>query len=299
MTHRESTQGEQENRLDAELLRRQLRGELHRARVEAGLTQKAAAEMLDWSVSKVVRIEQGVVPVAPSDVRVMLSLFGIDKEEVVDVLMALARDARKPGGWGQYEDIVSQPFKLLIVEESSAAHVWKYEPSVVPGYFQTDSYARALLTALGYSGRDFNRRLEIRSKRQEAIEASPGELHVIIGETALVRTVGNDGEMREQIRYLRSKGEEPKIDLYLLPFSAGAHPGMGGAFTVTQFDDKTLTDSLYLQDAELRSTSLDRAEQIQHYLNLFAELQGRATKTGAFSEHMDRIMREHYPSLHS
>ena len=73
-----------------EVKKRRLRVALRHARADANLTQKAAADELVWSVSKIVRIEQGTVPVAPTDVRAMLHLYRVTDQEQVDALVELA-----------------------------------------------------------------------------------------------------------------------------------------------------------------------------------------------------------------
>src|SRR5262245_2951824 len=58
-------------------MRLQLRVELKRLRVGAGLTQKAVADSLDWSTSKVIRIENGSNAVSVSDLRALAGLYGL------------------------------------------------------------------------------------------------------------------------------------------------------------------------------------------------------------------------------
>ncbi len=86
---------------NAEFLRHQLRIALRRARAGAGMTQKAAAERLDWSVSKTVRIEQGVVPVSTGDAlqqRRLVELTGYIREVWGWVQVPFRRAGRPSGG---------------------------------------------------------------------------------------------------------------------------------------------------------------------------------------------------------
>ena len=287
--------GRTPDQLSAEVLRKRLRIALKNARVKAGFTQKLAAEKLDWSISKVVRIEQGTVPVAPTDVRAMLQLFEVTEQARIDELVVLAREAREAKSWADYDDILSPAFRELIGSEAAASSIWKYEPSVVPGYFQTAEYAHQLLSIFWPTPTDLNRRAEVRSKRQEILDrANRPEFHVIIGEAALVRPVGDKAVMREQITHLIELSTQPGINLWLLPLIAGAHRGMGNAFTVLQFDDPDLDDSLYLEDAEKRSTARDEDEVIKSHLELFNQLRVMAEKLGSFEEHASRIVQELY-----
>jgi hypothetical protein len=225
----------------------------------------------------------------------MLGLFGVTDEGRVESLVTLARDARDAKSWAEYDDIISSAFKEMIGQESAATSIWKYEPAVVPGYFQTGEYSRHLLTAVGHGPEEVSRRAEIRSKRQLILDLEQRpELNVIIGEAAFRRTVGDSAIMREQIKQLIEYSKRPGISLYMLPFSAGPHRGMGRAFTVLQFAGDDLDDSLYLEDAEKRSTSREDPQEVANYLQLFTDLEEMAERTGTLEEHATRILHELY-----
>jgi len=277
-----------------EVKKRRLRTALRQARIDARMTQKAAAEHLVWSISKIVRIEQGTVPVTPTDVRAMLQLYSVTDEARINELVDLAKEAREDKGWSGFSDVLSPESLELFGNEPSAKVIYKYEPSVVPGLFQTQEYARSLLRALGNSEEQIDRRLEARTQRQQLLDSPHRpELNFILGETALSRPVGGEDVMREQIAHVLELAKVDDISVLLLPFAAGPHRGMGGAFTVLQFDDPLLPDLLYLENAERDSVSRDEEGEIKKYLELFVELQIMATTHGSLEEHVDRILREH------
>lgn len=279
-----------------EVQKRRLRTALRQARMDADMTQKAAAGQLFWSVSKIVRIEQGIVPVTPTDVRAMLHIYEVTDSAEIDSMVDLAKRAREDKGWTPYSDVLSPESLDLFGNEPAARVIYKYEPSVVPGLFQSQDYARALLRAVGNSDRQINRRLEVRSQRQQLLESQQRpELNFILGETALVRPAGSAEVMREQIAHLRELAEIPDINIWVLPFSAGANRGMGSAFTVLQFGDPLLLDLLYLEGPEGESVSREETDKINDHLELFVELQEMASKYGTFEDHLDRILRERYP----
>ena len=278
-----------------EVKKRRLRGALRQARIDASMTQKAAAEQLVWSTSKIVRIEQGIVPVTPTDVRVMLQLYRIADEPRIDELVELAKDAREDKGWSAFNDVLSSAALELIGNEPTAKVIYKYEPSVVPGLFQTQEYARALLKALGNSEYQIDRRLEVRAQRQELLDRPiRPELNFILGEAALSRPVGGDDVMREQLAHLLELSKVNSISIFLLPFSAGAHRGMGSAFTVLQFEDPLLPDLLYLENAERESISRDEEGEIKKYLGLYIELQDMATRFGSLEDQVKKIRSERF-----
>jgi transcriptional regulator with XRE-family HTH domain len=90
--------------------RRRLRTELKRARQQAGLTQEAVAAEMDWSLSKIIRIETGAVGISTNDLTALLRLYRIDSAERANQLVALARAARQQSWWSKYRGSVSPAY---------------------------------------------------------------------------------------------------------------------------------------------------------------------------------------------
>jgi transcriptional regulator with XRE-family HTH domain len=80
---------------DPEAMRRRLRTELKRLRVERGLTQRDVTRQLDWPHSKIIRIEQGADAISVFDLYTMLQLYGIDGECRIEPLAGLLAASRK------------------------------------------------------------------------------------------------------------------------------------------------------------------------------------------------------------
>ena len=78
-----------------EVMRRRLRVALRKAREAIDLTQRKAAEALDWSVSKIIRIEQGAVAITPVDLRALLEVYGVTDKDLVEELVGLARESKR------------------------------------------------------------------------------------------------------------------------------------------------------------------------------------------------------------
>src|ERR671926_1562016 len=74
--------------------RRRVRLAIREARDAAGLTQSQVAEAMEWSHSKVIRIENGEVSISPNDLRPLLNYLGVKDRTVVADLVADARIAR-------------------------------------------------------------------------------------------------------------------------------------------------------------------------------------------------------------
>lgn len=269
--------------------RRRLRSALREARKQAGMSQPAVAKALSWSTSKVVRIEQGVVPVTPIDAKAMLALYGVADETRVDSLAKLAIETRELKGFLEYEDVYAPDVLEIFRSESSAQAIYKHEPTVLPGLLQTEEYGHALLLALGNSEDIARRKLAARSERQVILERPDRpELNVVIGEAAVSRPVGGLGVMKRQLDQLRKYAQRDDINLHLLPFSAGAHRALGEAFTILQFSDPEDPDVLYVENARRLAVSHDTPE-FEKYFNLFADLQDMADEAGDFVATLDKI----------
>jgi len=277
-----------------ELMRRHLMGTLRRHREAAGLTQKDAAEALDWGTSKIIRIELGTVGVTPVDLRALLELYKVTDEAEVSELVRLARSSKKPT-WRTYKDVYSPASLTLFGYEGAAEVIYKYEPTFMPGLLQTEEYARALLAGMGHEEREIERMVSARLERQELLDHDPHpKLEFILGEAVVNRAVGGRGVMRRQLEWLGVLAERPGISLQVLPFSAGAHPRMGGAFTILQFADENIDDLLYLENAGGTSVSRDDPDLIADYLKDFLKLQGLASKSGEFARIIGRAVKERF-----
>jgi hypothetical protein len=72
-------------------------------------------------------------------------------------------------------------------------------------------------------------------------------LWAVVDEAALRRQVGGPKIMYAQMQRLIEVAELPNVTLQVLPFSAGAHAAMAGAFTILRFADTTLPDVVYVE----------------------------------------------------
>jgi transcriptional regulator with XRE-family HTH domain len=257
--------------------RRRLAAELRTLREAARLTCEEVAEHLECSASKISRVETGRVSVSPRDVRDMLSLYGVD-EERRESLVQLARESRQKGWWHAYSDTIQPWFATYVGLEDASAEIRTYEVSLVPGLLQTEDYARTVISAGNITGaqEDVERRVALRMARQPALTgADPPQLWAVLDEAALRRAVGGPGLMRLQLDHLAECAAMPNVAVQVIPFGAGAHPGMGKPFVILGFRERADPDVVYLED--LTSTLyLEDADEIDTYNRLFNHLRATA-----------------------
>jgi transcriptional regulator with XRE-family HTH domain len=228
---------------------RRLALELLRRREAAGFTREEAARHLEWSTSTIFRIETGRSRPQPGNVRVLLELYGVSGPER-DGLIRLAREARQPGWWHSFRDVLPNPYEVFIGLEAGAASIRNFEPVVVPGLLQTEEYARQMSRGgpRELDRDDIERRVQVRLERQRILtrEDRP-RLWAVIDEAVIQRVVGGPEVMREQLRHLIDSAEQGKTTLQVVPFSAGAHAGTTGPFIILDFPEPTDPAVVYVE----------------------------------------------------
>lgn len=265
--------------VDPAVQRRRLRVELRRLRLDRGLTQKDVAERLEWSLSKMIRIETGQVGISRGDLRTLLDEYDVSDPVEIDALAAMAKEGRRQQ-WGPYRDILNADFLTYLNFEGSASVIRQGEPQVLPGLLQTEEYARAVIAGVGgadLSGQTVERQVEVRMKRQEIVERpDPPQMHFIIDESAIRRPAGGATAMRRQLSRLEELAALQHVHLRVIPLSAGVHPGLRGSFVILEFSDPADDDLLFLESGQSSLATKDSPEDIAIYRQDFDTLEGIA-----------------------
>lgn len=213
--------------------------ELKRLRDAAGKTQAEVAKYVGTPSTTISKIENGERNAPIPHLKLMLQLYQVDPAHA-EALIKLAEQAREPGWWAAYSDDLPKWFREYVRVESGARQVWTYEQGYFPGLLQTRSYTEAITVATNIS-ENAERFARVRATRQQRLTGEePLILRVVLDEAVLRREVGGPDVMREQIARLREAMSQPNITVRVLPFSAGAHPGLTGSFIVLRFAEKAM-----------------------------------------------------------
>jgi transcriptional regulator with XRE-family HTH domain len=258
---------------DPNVQRRRLKNALREHREQAGITQREAAATLDWSLSKLIRIEAGAHGVSVTDLQALLNLYGVTERGVTASLKELARASRGKPWWHEYRDIVSPQFATYLGHESSASGLTAFHPFMLPGLLHTEAYATTVLSVLRDPERT-DRIVKLRVKRQQQLFADQAvRLVFLVNEEALYRWIGGRDVMRNQLEHIRDIADRPNTEVKIVPFSAGAHPGLLGSFTVVRIDDHDLDERLvFLESMNGDQLIRDDREHIERYESYAAEL---------------------------
>ncbi|MGW1159955.1 helix-turn-helix domain-containing protein [Streptomyces sp. NPDC002519] len=274
--------------IDPSLNRRRLRIELRKAREQAGLTQRDAADALEWSLSKLIRLEAGTVSLSVTDLRALLQLYGVTDPGVVTGLEEAARGSKGPSWWAPYNDMVRPQFAQYLGYESAATSIRFYHPSVIYSLLQIEDYTLAQL-APRENGELARRSAELRTTRQERIfDGDNGpDVQIVLDEAVVRRVIGGPGVMRRQLEHLKTMSRHPRVSLRLLPFTAGAHYSMGASFTLLGFTDGD--DLLYLEGATGSVANRDDLGLTARYQECFEDISTKAYEGDRMIELIDAV----------
>ncbi|MEV4703646.1 helix-turn-helix transcriptional regulator [Actinoplanes sp. NPDC049316] len=225
--------------------RRRVRLALREAREAAGLTQQQVADEMEWSLSKVIRIESGEVTIAPNDLRPLLAFLKVKDKDVISSLLVDARVARirQRQAWYQkppYKDVLSESYRKLIEFEAVATAIRYFSIYFIPGPLQLPEYAAALMRLWTdeMSETRIKALLGARRQRGEALLSRVGsvELFVLLDESVLMRPVGGVAVITAQLQELHRLASEGAIRLRMVPFTLDAPVTNNASFDLLSLD---------------------------------------------------------------
>jgi transcriptional regulator with XRE-family HTH domain len=199
--------------------------ELRRARMAAGFTsQESLATKLGFDRTVVSKAETGERPPTMDVLAAWCQACGLD-QELFGRMTVLARRVESLPPW--FADWAQD------IEVTAETLRW-FEPLLVPGLLQTESYARTVLgTRVGLSSEDIDDLVAGRLERQTVLaRKAPPMLWVILDEAVLRRPVGGRDVMAEQVRLLHEAAYRPSVRIEIIPAATGGHDGLSGAFII-------------------------------------------------------------------
>jgi len=228
--------------------RRRLAAELRGIRESKGMSGDAVAAALKWSPSKISRYERARTGLQPREVERLLDYYEVTGSRRT-TLLALAKDASQKGWWEQFADTLGPDYQEFIGLEHEASTIAIWHVDVVTGLLQTEAYARHIISS--YSKVEPNapsmieRMVKVRMQRQQVLNREPAvKLSVVFDESVLLRRVGNDQVMYEQLQRLAREADRPNLELRIIELDA-QHTVFGDAFVIFGFEediDATMRD---------------------------------------------------------
>ena len=270
---------------------RRLGAELRKLRERAGMSGSEAAAYLGGERAQISHIESGRYGVSSERVRRLATHYSATNKHLVDALADMAEERTK-GWWDDYRGILSPGFLDLAELEHKASYIRAIEMLYMPGIFQTESYARAIIRS-GISNLpadELNARVEHRTRRRDIFDRPrPTPFEAFIHEAALRMRYCDPDIMREQLDFLREVSTWPFVTIRIIPFTrqiTGSVHSMLYAGAAIPALDTVQVDSAF--DADF----LDAEAQLARYRALLDSVEPIALDPEESAQFIQRIAQE-------
>lgn len=258
--------------------RRRVRVALREAREAAALTQQQVADEMEWSLSKVIRIENGEVSIAPNDLRPLLGFLGVKDKTVVSALLVDARIARtrQRQAWWQsppFRDVLGDHLRKLVEYESEAGRIRYFSIYFIPGPLQIPEYAEALMRLYGdeLPAEHARLKLDARQRRRKALLSRAGvvEVFVLLDESVLMRPIGGMQVHIGQLRELYDLATAGKIRLRMVPYALTAPVTNNATFDLLSLGENDSEGLLLYHESGLTDEAIETTSVTERHRNRY------------------------------
>jgi transcriptional regulator with XRE-family HTH domain len=216
--------------------KRRLSRRLGEIREQCGYTANQVCDRLGWGRGKVGRIEANTWKrIDMSAIRDLMRTYEVS--DVVEAeLVDLADRARARPWWRDYQDVFGD--SEYPGYEEDAVRIRVYLPLLVPALLATPAYMDTVMSQ-GVRAPGWRDRARMAgARRREILDRTDGtapEFVAIITEAALSYQWGKVEDRREQLHHLVSMGTRPGVEIRMLRFADGPHPGMSSLISIFDF----------------------------------------------------------------
>jgi hypothetical protein len=190
--------------------------------------------------------------------------------------MGIAREAREPGWWTQYDDLNLDP---LIGLEQEAVSITCYSINYVPGLLQTQDYARGIIKTVApkMDPQIVQQRTEARLRRQQLLEEDDRPRYqVVLDEAVMRRGVGGPELMAAQLDKILQTVRSGKAIVQIIPFAAGAYAAADGYFVLLEFEEDSNLWPIVFIEGLSGNQYLQHRSDIARYRETIEYLSSRA-----------------------
>jgi hypothetical protein len=186
-------------------------------------------------------------------------------------------------------------FRPFAAYEAEAISLCVFQHSLVPGLLQTPAYARAVLaTRPNTTDDELDNLVTARLARQAILtrDDPPAPLlWALIDEGVLYRPVAPAEVMHDQLMDLVRMSRLPNVTIQVIPYSAGGHTGLLGAFVVADLD--SAVGIVYVEDIADGRVFEDPGAVSRVTLR-YKSLQSEALPKGASRDLIARVAEERW-----
>ncbi|MBF6132696.1 helix-turn-helix domain-containing protein [Nocardia otitidiscaviarum] len=272
---------------------RRLAAMLGELRENSGLSKEEVSSRTGINVTTLYRIETAQARPQRRTLTAMLDLYGIGEPQRSDALQLLT-DALKPGMARPFEAAVGEVYGAYINFEAEALSARFFQASYIPGLLQTEEYADAVMQTSWPKISDEVRSQRVRARVERAkvlTKEEPLELWVVLDEAVIRRMVGGPEVMIGQLQRLLGDAAQRNVILQLLPFDAGAHPGMSGSFVVLDFQNPADPELVYVEGIA-SDEIIEGHSEVRRYGVMFDQLRAMALSPRNSEEVINQVIEE-------
>ena len=215
------------------------------------MSAQEVADTLRCSLTRYNRVEtgKGRATLTAEEVKALCELYGVTDERHIQALLDMLKSSQEQGWWERYRSVLPPGLDTLVGLEVEASGERAWEGVLVHGLLQTADYAREVISAAPeIRAADVEALVELRMERQKVLtrSESPLDFWLILDEAVLRRPVGGPRVMEAQLRHLLAASEMPNVTVQVTPLHEGAHPGVGGPFSILDFGEDSLSPVVYV-----------------------------------------------------
>jgi transcriptional regulator with XRE-family HTH domain len=175
----------------------------------------------------------------------------------------------------------SSGFRPFTPYEAEARTIKTFQHTIVPGLFQTEEYARAMME--GYpdtTEQEVKERVQGRMARQVILtrdDPPPPRVWAVLDQQVLARSIGGPAVMTRQMDHLAALARRPRITIQVIPADR-PHPGLLGAFVIAETGQPPAI--VYL-DSALDGQTVENPDIAEAMSDMFDALRTEALTGGA------------------
>lgn len=245
---------------------------LRAAIASAGLTSRAAADIVDWDEAKVSDVVNGKGGATQLEVAVLLGVCRVNADEIGH-LLSLYGETHIRGWWQQHGRCSPVRLRTVVEHLKVATTLISWHTHMVPLFLQTADYLREVLLASSTAPAD---ELPERVQAQLAMQAlvqRDVKCTFLIHEFALHLRVGGAEVHAGQLLHLMFMVNRPNIRIRIVPAAQGAHAGLVGPFTQLTF---AKYESLVWVETENSSLLAEAKDAIDGYATVIRALEAQS-----------------------
>jgi hypothetical protein len=278
----------------ATVAKRRLSSRLAAMRERAGLKPNQVDDQLGWKRGKLARIERNdwILP-NTSYIRDLLRVYKAPDSAQAEIMDLVERSSAR-AWWRKYAQ-PGDPIRVFDNEfpgfEFDASKISVYMPLVIPGLLQTAPYIDAHMAAGSRPPEWQERAKEARLHRQEILDRVDGtapRLVAVVTEASLMYRWGTQADRRAQATHLAEVSRRPNVELRLLRFEDGPHPGMSSLVNVFDFPDD-LDPRVVFLETDTAVQEVPKLEEVQAHAETFGLIRNAALPPAATTAHLEKL----------